>query len=64
MCASVRVNVSVNVRVHEHMCMHMHLHVCARECLCVLFQCPAKLLMVTTLPGSALRVGIGAQVGD
>ena len=46
------------------MCVHMHLHVCAHEHLCVLFQCPAEVLMVTILAGSALRVGTGAQVGD
>lgn len=50
--------------VHEHMCVHMHLHVCAHEYLCVLFQGPAEVLMVTTLAGTALRAGIGAQVGD
>ena len=49
--------------VHEHMCVHMHLHVCAHEPLCVLFQCPAEVLMVTTLARSALRVGTGARVG-
>lgn len=32
-----------------YMCVHMNV--------CVSFQCPAELLMVTTLPGSALRAG-------